>query len=55
MDSADSVECDECGSPIGGDEQYLCMGCSRILCVACFGEHDRLCHECLDASEESED
>ena len=54
MGSVDSVECDECGSLVRGDEQYLCMGCSGILCAACFGEHDQFCQECLEASEEDD-
>ncbi len=52
MGSVDSVECDECGRVVRGDEHYLCMGCSRILCAACFGEHDQFCRKCLEASEE---
>ena len=54
MDSVVSVECDECGRSVRGDEQYLCTGCSRILCALCFGEHDQLCQECLGASEDED-
>ena len=54
MDSVVSVECEECGSPVRGNEQYLCTGCGRILCAVCFGEHDQLCRECLKASEDED-
>jgi hypothetical protein len=55
MVSQESVECEECGNIMMGEEQYLCMGCSRILCAACFGEHDQLCRKCLEASDDEEE